>query len=98
MSIQDDFLDTVTKDTTVSTDQQKIVDAQKELSDATTAAVASHTTLTSDVVANGPTLVHDGAGNPFALLPQPDGSVLSIGLKDGTVAPTPPPDNPPATT
>lgn len=93
-SIQDDFADSLTKDSTVTGDQQKVADAQKALNDDMTAAVASHATLTSDVVANGPTLVHDGVGNPFALLPQADGTVQAISLKDGTAEPTPPPAPP----
>lgn len=89
-SINDTFLAATTDDATVSADQAK-------LSSDTAQAVADHTALVAAVVANGPTLVKDGAGNPFALLPQPDGTVTTISLKDGTVEPTPPaPPAPPA--
>lgn len=86
-TINDTFLAATTDDATVSADQAK-------LSADTAQAVADHTALVSAVVANGPTLVRDGAGNLFALLPQPDGTVQTVSLKDGTVEPVPPPPAP----
>jgi hypothetical protein len=94
-TIQDFFNTAAGDDTTVVADTAAVTAAQKTLDAATTTDVNDHSALTAAVVSQGPTLVTatlaDGSTEFVALLPQPDGSIQTTVLFDGSKVPAAPP-------